>query len=331
MHIKLLAATVACSVSLACSAADSPPETVLVKRGDTVVTAGDFYASISKLPDDQRFSYRADVLRITSAVSAIYTARVLANDARAAGIDKDPEIRARLKLAEEQLLTQVYLERVEAAIKTPDFEPRAREIFRADPERFKVPERVQFKHILVSKQGRTNEEARRRAEEARQKLLAGENFTRTAREYSNDPTFRNNSGDLGPAPYSLFLKELGEAARKLPIGQVSDLIESGEGYHVILVQERLPASVATFEQAKKSLIEAEETKFRRTEMARKLAEITNSKEITLFTDDIAALKTEVDRDMLRRLHEEEAGRLEAKKQEGQRQMKKQEEGKKLGG
>ncbi len=331
MHIKLLAATVACSVSLACSAADSPPETVLVKRGDTVVTAGDFYASISKLPDDQRFSYRADVLRITSAVSAIYTARVLANDARAAGIDKDPEIRARLKLAEEQLLTQVYLERVEAAIKTPDFEPRAREIFRADPERFKVPERVQFKHILVSKQGRTNEEARRRAEEARQKLLAGENFTRTAREYSNDPTFRNNSGDLGPAPYSLFLKELGEAARKSPIGQVSDLIESGEGYHVIVVQERLPASAATFEQAKKSLIEAEETKFRRTEMARKLAEITNSKEITLFTDDIAALKTEVDRDMLRRLHEEEAGRLEAKKQEGQRQMKKQEEGKKLGG
>lgn len=322
---KLLAAIVACAVTLA-AAADPPPETVLVKRGDIEITTGDFLASIAKLPEDQRFSYRADVLRITSAVSALYLARVLAGDARAAGIDKEPDIQRRMRLAEEQLLTQVYLERFEKTIKTPDYEPRAREIYRADAERFKQPERVQFKHILVSFQGRTHEEARRRAEEAHQKLVAGENFTRTAREYSNDPTFRSNDGILGPAPYSAFIKELGEAARKAPLDVPSDLIESSEGYHLIVVQERLPAAVVPFEKAKKVLIDADETKFRRSVIDKKLAEITNSKDITIYTDAIAALKTEVDRDTLRKMHEDEAARIEAAKREALRQ-----EAKKKGG
>ena len=257
MNITLIALAAACGLSLACTAADLAPETVLVKRGDTEVTAGDFYASLAKLPEEQRFSYRADVLRITSAVSSLYLSRRLADEARAAGIDKDPEVQRRLRLGEEQLLTQIYLERFEKSIKTPDYEPRAREIYKADSERFRQPERVQFKHILVSFQGRTHEEAKRRAEEARQKLVAGENFTRTAREYSNDPTFRNNDGVLGPAPYSAFIKELAETARKLPLNQPSELIESSEGYHLIVVQERLAASIIPYDNAKKPLIDAD--------------------------------------------------------------------------
>ena len=355
MHAKSFAAIAACTLSIACLAADPAPqapsnataqpapeatpkpaqepapETVLVKRGDTTVTVGDFLASIAKLPDDQRFSYRADVLRITSAVSALYTARVLAGEARAAGIDKEPEVQRRLKLAEEQLLTQIYLERFEKSIKTPDYEPRAREIYKADPARFRDPERVQFHHILVSFQGRTHEEAKRRAEEARQKLLAGENFTRTAREYSNDPTFRNNDGLLGPAPYSMFVKPLADAAKSSPIGKPSAVIESTEGYHVIVVDERLPAAVVPFEKAKKTLVDADELKFRRTVIDKKLAEITNSKDITIYTDELAALKTEVDRDMLRRLHEEETARQAARKDELLRQQRKSEEAAKRGG
>ena len=328
MHIKLFSVIAACGVSLACAGADPAPEIVLVKRGDTEITAGDLYAALAKLPDDQRFAYRTDVLRMTSTLSGLYLARVLSGEARAAGIDKEPEIQRRLKLAEEQLLTQVYLERFEKSIKAPDFEPRAREVYKADPDRFKQPERVAFKHILVSFQGRSREEAHRRAEEARQKLLAGENFARTAREYSNDPTFRNNDGLLGPAPYSIFIKELAEGARKTPIGAPSDLIESSEGYHVIVVEERLPSAIIPFEKAKRSLIDGDEQKFRRTVIDKKLAEITNSKEITIYTDEIASLKTEIDRDMLKRLHEEEAARQAVKKAEAARQEKKLEAGKK---
>ncbi len=336
MHIRhftaiaAIAAIAAFCAALA-QAADPAPETVLVQKGDTQVTVGDFLASIAKLPEDQRFSYRADVLRITSAVSALYVARVIAGEARAAGLDKDPEVRRRMKLAEEQLLAQVYLERFEKSIKTPDFEPRAREIYKADPERFRQPEQVQFKHILVSFQGRTREEAHRRAEEARAKLVAGENFTRTAHEYSNDPTFRNNDGLLGPAPYGAFIKPLAQAARNAPIGEPSALIESSEGYHLIVVQERLPTVMVPWEKAKKTLVDAEELKFRRGVIDKKLSEITNDKSVVIHTDEIAALKTEVDRDTLRQLHEQEAARAAAEREELLRRERKLEEAAKRGG
>src|SRR5258706_8761764 len=74
MH-KLLAAIAALGVTFASAATDPAPETLLVKRGDIEVTTGDFLASIAKLPEDQRFSYRADVNRITTAVSGLYLAR----------------------------------------------------------------------------------------------------------------------------------------------------------------------------------------------------------------------------------------------------------------
>jgi peptidyl-prolyl cis-trans isomerase C len=316
----------ACGVSLCFAATDPAPETVLVKRGDTQVTVGDFHASLARLADDeQRFAYRTDVHRITSAVSSLYLARVLANEARAAGIDKEPDVQRRLKLAEEQLLTQIHLERLEKSIKVPDYEPRAREVYKADPARFTDPERVQFKHILVSFQGRSQEEARRLAEEARQKLVAGEGFSRIAREYSNDPTLRNNDGVIGPVPYRNLVQELAQGTRTAEIGKPSGLIKSSEGYHVVVVQERLPSAQIPFEKAKKDLIEADEVKYRRGIMEKKLAEITTSKEITLYTDEIASLKTEVDRDKLRRLHEEEAARQVVKKDELLRQQKALEE------
>lgn len=308
MRMNHALAVVATAALGAVFAAEPPPETVLVKRGDTTVTAGDFMASIARLPEEQRTTFRADVQRIVSGVSSIYLNRALANEARAAGEDKDPEVQARLKLAEEQLLAQIHMERFEKTIKTPDYTARALEAYRADPARYAIPEKVRFRHILVSFQGRSREEARRRAEEARAKLLAKEPFLRTAREYSNDPTLRGNDGVLGPAPYSLMLPAIAEAARKSPIGEVSDIIETSEGFHIIIVLERRPGSVVPFEKAKKSLIEAEQAKFRKAVVDKKLAEITHSTDITLYTDDIAKLKTEVDRDELRRMHEDEAER-----------------------
>ena len=77
-----------------------------------------------------------------------------------------------------------------------------------------------------------------------------------------------------------------------------------------------------FEKAKKALIDADELKYRRTVIDKKLAEITNSKDVVLYTDEIASLKTEVDRDQLRRLHEEEEARQAARKAEELRQEKK---------
>lgn len=306
MRMILTAALVTAALAPWAMAADPPGDTVLVKRGDVTVTVDDVNASLSKLNDEQRFAHRASVESLTKGVSNIYVTRMLAKEAAASGIEQDPEVKKRLQLQNEATLAQIYMERFEKAIKTPDYEARAREVYNASPDRYKLPERVKFRHILVDFQGRTQEEARRRAEEARKLLLNKEAFGRVARQYSNDPTFRGNDGTLGPAPFTALIKELADALKTAPLNQVSDIIESKDGYHIVIPLERLAATTIPFEAAKKGLIDEEQLKFRRAAIDKKLGEITASKDVTLYTDNIALMKTQVDRELLRKLHEEEA-------------------------
>jgi peptidyl-prolyl cis-trans isomerase C len=327
MQLKILIAAIAASVAVSALADEPtvvpldkgpkvnnlPPDTVLVKRGDTVVTAGDFMAQIEKLPEDQRFAYRGDVERITSAVSGIYVQRVLAQEAREKGIDKEPDVQRRLKLMEEALLAQIDMERFEKAIVTPDFEARAREIYKASQDRYVVPESFTASHIMVGFQGRTEDEAKRRAEEARAKLLAGENFARIAREYSNDPMVRSNDGHL-EGSYAVLPPLVADAAHKLPLNQVSDLIRANDGYHILIVKERVPSSTVSFEQAKTGIIRGEKNKYRREKIDEKLGTITKSKDITIYTDELASLVTTVDRDELQRLHTELAEKQRQEKE-----------------
>src|SRR5215471_9716866 len=103
MKIRTSFAALAALSCLAAVAAEPSPDTVLIKRGDVVVTAGDFYAYMEKIPEKERAYQRGDIERIQNALSNIYLFRSLAADARAQGIDKDPAFQMRLKLSEETL------------------------------------------------------------------------------------------------------------------------------------------------------------------------------------------------------------------------------------
>jgi peptidyl-prolyl cis-trans isomerase C len=307
MRIFFSLATVAVAALMPARAAEPPLDAPLLQRGSVVVTVEDFNASMSRLPDDRRFAYRADAERILKNASSLFITRALAQEARAAGIDQEADIKTRLKLQEESMLAQVYMDRFEAAVKPPNYEARAREIYATNPEKFRTPETVKYRYILVDKRGRTAEEARRRAEEARKRLLDKENFDSVARDYSNDPTYRGNNGEIGPIPYREMVAEVADAVRKAKPGEVSEVFESPDGFHLVAVLERHPARVVPYDQAKKALIDAEEAQFRKNAANRKISDV-GSKEVMVFKDNIAALKTEVDEAQLRRLHQEEAAK-----------------------
>ena len=310
---KFLTAAVAV-LSFPAFAADPPPDAPLVKRGDVVVTVEDFQAAMNKLPESERGTYRADLARVQGTVTSVFINRELAREAQSMGIDKEPEVQKRLQLLREGLLATIRMERFEKDIQAPDFEARAKELYDANPQQYRFPDKVKFRHILVSFQGRTHEEALKRAQQARSKLLANEPFLRVAREYSNDPTLRGNDGVIGFAPYDKLLPQLAQAAKTSPLNEVSQPIESSEGYHLIIVLEREGAYTVPFAAVRKSLIDAEQTKYRKAEVDKKLAAIVNSKEITMYTDNIAALKTDIDRAALGKLieeHQKEKAKMKA--------------------
>jgi peptidyl-prolyl cis-trans isomerase C len=121
--------------------------------------------------------------------------------------------------------------------------------------RFSTPAQVRASHILVKTQGKSEEEKsalRKKAEE----LLAearkpGADFAALARENSDCPS-RERGGDLGFFPRTgpgSMVEPFADAAFSLGIGEISDVVETGFGYHIIKVTDKKDAKTVTLEQA----------------------------------------------------------------------------------
>jgi parvulin-like peptidyl-prolyl isomerase len=97
-------------------------------------------------------------------------------------------------------------------------------------------EQVHTRHILVS--------TRERAEEVLARLQAGEDFASLAREYSEDISSREMGGDIGFFPRGIMPTEVEDAAFIAEVGEVSGVIESQFGFHIIQVLEKEEREIA---------------------------------------------------------------------------------------
>ncbi len=92
------------------------------------------------------------------------------------------------------------------------------------------------------------QEARKKAEDALSRIQSGRKFDAVAKEVSDEP-FRSKGGDLGTARIDTMPDFMAEAARTLKPGEMSGVIESDFGYHIIELLELLPGEEITFEKA----------------------------------------------------------------------------------
>jgi peptidyl-prolyl cis-trans isomerase C len=125
-----------------------------------------------------------------------------------------------------------------------------------NPEVFKTPEQVRARHILV-KVGPDADEAvtkvaQDRAEEARQRVLEGEDFAAVAKEVSECPS-ASRGGDLGAFTADRMVEPFSEAAFALEPGKISEIVRTSFGFHVIKVEERRPAGTTPLEEIRDRL------------------------------------------------------------------------------
>ncbi len=93
-------------------------------------------------------------------------------------------------------------------------------------------------HILISNEERTEEETIERANEVKSKLDNNEDFAALAKEYSDDPGSKDNGGTYEDVPVVLWVTEFMDAAIALPLNEVSDLVKTDYGYHILKVTKR---------------------------------------------------------------------------------------------
>jgi parvulin-like peptidyl-prolyl isomerase len=99
-----------------------------------------------------------------------------------------------------------------------------------------VAEQVHARHILLP--------TREMAEEVLARLQAGEDFAYLAREYSEDISSRETGGDMGFFPRGVMPAEVEEVAFGLEVGELSGIVESQFGFHVLQVLERDEREIA---------------------------------------------------------------------------------------
>ena len=126
--------------------------------------------------------------------------------------------------------------------------------YSSNPDVFTHDEQVRARHILFTvDQGAPPEvdrDARQRAEQARARALAGEDFAELARELSEGPS-APNGGDLGFFTRTTMDPAVAEAAFALEPGGISDVVKTRFGYHVIRLEERRPAGTIPFDEGQR--------------------------------------------------------------------------------
>jgi len=116
-------------------------------------------------------------------------------------------------------------------------------------DEFSRPEQVHARHILLAVNAtRTAEQARSRLEDAKQRILAGEDFAALAAEISEDPGTKNKGGDLGFFGRGAMVEGFENAAFATAAGDMVGPVETDFGYHLIQVLERNDGGLRPFEE-----------------------------------------------------------------------------------
>ena len=101
-------------------------------------------------------------------------------------------------------------------------------------------ETVDISHILITEKpgSEAEQKALQKAREIKTKLVAGDDFEKLAGEFSEDPGSKDRGGELGFFNRGEFIKEFEEAAFNLEPGEISDIVKTEHGFHIIQLIER---------------------------------------------------------------------------------------------
>lgn len=189
--------------------------------------------------------------RVVEQVLRVKLLSAKARDLQLVSADEESAISS---YAANSLLMERYIDfEVEKRLMGIDWPMIANEYYRTHLDEFTKGEQVRVRHILI-KPDNGWQDAIERAIHVRERLLSGEDADNLARQLSEDKSAKSNGGDLGFFPRGRMFPTFDDAAFKLKPGEISDLVVTSFGVHVIVGIDRKPAEPIPFDQVKERLI-----------------------------------------------------------------------------
>jgi peptidyl-prolyl cis-trans isomerase C len=231
-----------------------------------------------QIPDDRLAKIKTDILE------TMINEELLFQESKKKGITVEPEAIATdlkrikkgfasdadfKKLIAESGLTEAELQsdierghvinklidnQIAALVVIPDQEIRT--FYDTHPNSFKKSEQVRASHILIKIDSKAEpsvkDEKKAKLQKIQKRLKSGEDFAVLAKEFSECPS-NIKGGDLGYFGRGNMVKPFEDAAFALKTGEVSDIVETQFGYHLIKVVDKKPESVVGYEDVKDNI------------------------------------------------------------------------------
>lgn len=260
--------TMAFALALTALTTKADDESVVASDGNIEVTAAELrHIYENSKPNIQAMIAARDADRFEIVASTLLDKKIR-QSLDALDPEASPELYLRYQAALRAAAKEFDKLRFQVELQLPDFDAVARERYRVSRDEIAtVPEQRMASHILLLCSEGCDEEAKESELAAiGERVAAGESFSDLAMEYSQDPGSRQRGGRLSQ-PITQADTRIDEVFRSTTfelqdVGEVSGIVRSRFGFHIIRLEEIVPTRMRSFEEVESALLAEVEKRFR---------------------------------------------------------------------
>jgi peptidyl-prolyl cis-trans isomerase D len=159
------------------------------------------------------------------------------------------------KIGEQRKIKYLLLDREQARQKANVPATDIQRYYNDNIQQFQTPEQIRASHILLETAGKDEAKVRAQADDLLKQIRAGADFAALATKFSDYKGSKDKRGDLDYFSRGRMVPEFETAAFALQPGQVSDIVKSQYGFHIIKLVDKRPGSTRTLDEASAQITE----------------------------------------------------------------------------
>jgi len=261
------------SLALGVVSVEAENSEVLAEVNGTPITQKDMDERLNTLPPQLKARYQTNKKQF---LQELINQQLLVDEAKDQQIEKDEKLLSVLEKLKTELMVQRLVER-EVLEKINITDEEVRSFYDSNKENFQSQEQVHTYHILLPDE--------KQAKKVRKRLKKGEDFETLAKEVSVGPSSARG-GDLGFVQKGQLVPEFEKAAFEIKPNEISKVVKTQFGYHVIKVTEKKPATQKGFDEVSKNIRLQLQQQKQREVLEGYLKKLKSKGEIKIFANDV---------------------------------------------
>jgi peptidyl-prolyl cis-trans isomerase C len=219
-----------------------PSGPVLAEVGGTTITVDAFKKEMDNLPPYLK-PMTETVEGKKEMLETMVIRELIMQEATKEGIENSPAVKDKLEEMKKRLVVEAYLKKkVEEQAKVSDED--LKKFYEQNKDKFKTPDQVKASHILVKSE--------KEAQDLLAQIKAGGNFEELAKKHSTDGAAAKG-GDLGWFSKGSMIPEFEKVVFAMKENQLSGIVKTKFGFHIIKLTGKRPAGERTFDEVKEQI------------------------------------------------------------------------------